>query len=135
MNDKILQAKLDMRRLIKSKDLTRMEQYNLLKEVASELTELEKFILIKECKRNIDSVDRSKDTERLFTLFMTQITMMLTLLGICNKDVIFPADTFSRVGFAIYVIFVIVILAVSLLQRYRSNSMEMYQHMLDILEE
>jgi len=135
MNDKILQAKLDMRRLIKSKDLTRMEQYNLLKEVASELTELEKSILIKECKRNIDSSDRSKDTERLFTLFMTQITMMLTLLGICSKDVIFSAETFSRVGIAIYVIFVIVILAVSLLQRYRSSSMEMYQHMLDILEE
>lgn len=135
MDDKILQTKKEMKRVINTKGLTRLERYYLAKEKCKSLSEIEKNILIKECYRDYESYDRCKDATELITIFLTGLGLIMTLYqALAEKSVdLITAITSLALLATIYV--VCAILVVSWLQKFRSGNMNKTKYMLDILEE
>lgn len=133
MNDKILQIKKEMRRIIKVKDLTRMEKHELVKKASDSLSEKEKELLIKECYRDYEAYNRCKDVLEIVTVFLTGIGFFLTIYNTCAKEPA-PDAVLSLTGLIIvYLLFAIAI--VTWLLAYRTNNMHYTRYMLDVLEE
>lgn len=135
MGDKILQTKKEMKRIINSKGITRLERYNLAKEKCNVLSEIERKLLIKECRRDYESYDRSKDITELIIIFMTGLGLILTLLEAVADDAVLGISAFVSMGTFLVIYIALAILAVAWLQTYRSGNMNMIKYMLDILED
>lgn len=135
MADKILQVKKEMKRLIKAKELSRIERYELLEKKTEELDKKEMRILINECKRDYQSYDRSDDIKELITISLTAMGMIITILGIFLEDRVMEFFQFKSIMVYTVIVVVIILLGFSKWQSYRSNCMNTTTFMLDILEE
>ena len=134
MEDKILQVKNEMKRIASAKDLTRLEQHDLMKDKSGVLSEGEKRILIKECYRDYESCDRIKDVTELITIFLTGLTLILTLVGSFAKDT-FSEKALLYMLVLIVIYIVLAIIMVTWLQIYRSRNMNREKYVIDVLEE
>lgn len=134
MEDKILQAKKEMERIIKIKSLTRLERYDLTTEKTKLLDEKSMSILLEECKRDYESCQSSKEVKDYITIFLTGIGLLFTLLGIFLKDKVMEISQFGSlmIFVAAYVIFSVVIL--SWIHHYKSSRMNISKYMFDILD-
>lgn len=134
MEDKILQAKKEMERIIKIKSLTRLERYDLTTEKTKLLDEESMSILLEECKRDYESCQSSKEVKDYITIFLTGIGLLFTLLGIFLKDKVMEISQFGSlmIFVAAYVIFSVVIL--SWIHHYKSSRMNISKYMFDILD-
>nr|DAG72592.1 MAG TPA: hypothetical protein [Caudoviricetes sp.] len=137
MDDKILRTKKEMKLIIKEKNLTRLEKYNLLRSKVCLLPEIERNILLKECKRDLDFCDDFQDVERLINVIISGVGLILALLGIILKDKIelIPVqDIISLlVEVGIFVIFIILFFAG--VQLVKSKKRYILKHLIDVLEE
>ena len=135
MEDKILQIKKEMKRLIKAKELSRIERYELLEKKTEDLDEKEMRILINECKRDYQSYDRSDDIKELITISLTGIGMIITILGIFLKDKVMEFFQFASIMGDTIIFLSIILLGFAMWQSHRSNGMHTTTFMLNVLEE
>lgn len=135
MYDKILQTKKEMRTVIKSSGMTRIEKYNLVKSKCNMLSDCERKILIKECRRDYESYDRSQDIKELITISIAGIGLLVTLIGIIVKDLEIIAEQNNTLilNIGVFVLLYIFILAFS--QIWRSRNMYITKYMIDVLED
>lgn len=135
MDDKILKVKKEMKSVIKSKGMTRLEKYNLLRERRNSLSKKERKILLRECRRDYEIWDRFQDIKELITVCLTGLGLIFTVVGILFKDSIGSHIQFYSllVMTGIYVCFSILVLMIA--QLWRDNSMNVTRQMIDILEE
>lgn len=135
MADKILEAKNDIRRIIKNKGLTRIEKCNLVKEKSAVLDEEELKILLKEYHRDYASYDRFKDLKEVISMLLTALGMLVAVCGISFNGIEFGADMFGMLILYIVVYTVIAVWSVTGIQTFRSKNMNNLQYILDILED
>lgn len=133
MEDKIIQMKNEMARIIKVEGLTRLERYDLMKRQTKALNKKEMKILIDEYRRDYETYDRSKDTKELIAVGLTGIGLLITVLSIFQKRIEGSIHADSLL-LGVYVIIGIVVLSLSLLQANRSRKMDATRYILDILE-
>lgn len=135
MDDKILKVKKEMKSVIKSKGMTRLEKYNLLRERRNSLSKKERKILLRECRRDYEIWDRFQDIKELITVCLTGLGLIFTVVGILFKDSIGSYIQFYSllVMTGIYVCLSILVLMIA--QLWRDNSMNVTRQMIDILEE
>jgi hypothetical protein len=134
MDDKILNVKKEMKKIIKSNGITRLDKYNLLKQKSNTLSEIERKLLLNECKRDYESYERIKDIKEIITVFLTGLGLILTIANVYFKDTyVFTQFEELLILVATYVVFSIIIL--SLTQNYRGRGMDISKQMIDILEE
>ncbi len=134
MEDKILQIKKAMKSVIKSKGLTRLEKYNLVKEKSRVLSESEQDILLKECRRDYESYDRAQDIKELITICLTGIGMLITVFGIFFKEKVLSFYQFSTLIVMVCILVSLSILILSAIQSWRSSNLWITKYMIDILE-
>lgn len=134
MDDKILNVKKEMKKIIKSNGITRLDKYNLLKQKSNTLSEIERKLLLNDCKRDYESYERIKDIKEIITVFLTGLGLILTIANVYFKDTyVFTQFEELLILVATYVVFSIIIL--SLTQNYRGRGMDISKQMIDILEE
>lgn len=135
MEDKILQTKKAMIRIVKAKGLTRLDKYNLLKEKSNILSEKEKKILLMECRMDYEVSDEIKGIKDIVTVFLTGSGMFLTVFGVFYKG-----ETAKNLQFATLIICILgyIVVAIAILLRiylYRINTISRIKYLIDILEE
>ena len=133
MSDKILQVKKEMKRIVKTKGLTRFERYDLLECKTKALNEREMKILIDECKRDYETYNRSKDMTRLITDSLTGIGVLIAAVGICSNRI--PELIQDELVLFTYIIICVSLVVIPLLHIYGSGNMNATRYMMDILEE
>lgn len=133
--DKILQTKKAMRSIIKTKEKTRIEKYNLVKEKRDDLSKFEQEILLKECRRDYESYDRVKEIKDLITIYLTGVGMFVTIFGIFFSDKIINLSQFSSILTMVGIAVIISVLVVYYIQSWSSNNLCITKYMIDILED
>lgn len=133
MDDKIFQVKKDINRIVRCKDLNRMETYDLVRQKVENLSEVEIEILLKEYHRDYGSYDRYKELKDIISIFLTGIGLILTLIGIFFKEVEVSRIIYNQLLLFVgcYVLGSIALLSV--IQTYRSQNMRWLQYVFDIL--
>ncbi len=133
MNDKIIETKREIRRIINDTKLKRVEKYNLVKNKASQLNELEYKILFKEYIRDYKTFDRLKEIKDIISMFLTGIGLIFTICGSFFIETL----SFEMVGGLLGMVTIYIFCAIILLwliQVRRTSSMNKIQFILDILE-
>ena len=133
MDDKIIETKREIRRIISDTKLKRVEKYNLVKNKASQLNELEYNILLKEYKRDYKTFDRLKEIKDIISMFLTGIGLIFTICGSFFIETL----SFEMVGGLLGMVAIYVFCAIMLLwliQVRRTSSMNKIQFILDIIE-
>lgn len=114
MDDKILNVKKEMKKIIKSNGITRLDKYNLLKQKSNTLSEIERKLLLNECKRDYESYERIKDIKEIITVFLTGLGLILTIANVYFKDTyVFTQFEELLILVATYVVFSIIILSLT----------------------
>lgn len=134
MPDNILKVKKEMKKIIKSKGITRLEKDELLRKRSQSLSKKERRILLNECRRDYETWSRFRDVKELITVFLTGMGLLITLFGILNKDSIERYTDFQAMVAmtTIYICISVVLLTFS--QVISSTKLDTSQQMIDILE-
>ena len=135
MDDKILDVKIEMMRIAKMKDLSRMERYELAKRRSERLSESERRLLIEECQRDYESYDRIGDIRELFTFFFAGISMILSVFAIFanNKDV--SVESLASMLLMLLLFVVVTIAVIAGIQIWRGSGLNITKYMIDVLKD
>ena len=127
MTDNILKVKKEMKKIIKSKGITRLEKDELL-------SKKERRILLNECRRDYETWSRFRDVKELITVFLTGMGLLITLFGILNKDSIERYTDFQAMVAMTTIYICISVFVLTFAQVFSSARLDISQQMIDILE-
>lgn len=134
MNDKIIEIKIEIRRIMGDSNLNCIEKYDLIKGKVELLNEKEYKILLKEYKRDYKTYDRIKDIKDVLSMFLTGTGLLITIGTSIIKEQLEVVIT-NGIFFSVIAVYVVLaIVALALIQSWRTFNMNRIQHVLDILE-
>lgn len=135
MDDRILQVKKEINRIVKAKGLIRIEQYRLVKEKSRMLSEKELSLLIREYYREYDSWKRFKDIQELVTVSLTGFGLLIAVAGLYFGDNIeFSANQFIEMILLVGIMIIFFVVIVGITQLKKNKNMGRIKYIIDILE-
>lgn len=135
MTDKVVKIKKEMKGIIKSRGISRVEKYNLLKKKAENLSKKERKILINECKRDYESFHRLRDLKDTIMIFVSALGMILSVGGILFEEKLLDYTQFSSIFLTITLYIGGAVLAITFIHVFSSDHIDISKQMIDILEE
>lgn len=135
MEDKILKVKEEMKRVINTKKLTRLERYDLTKKQCEKLSEKELRLLIKECERNYKFYERVANIKEVVTILLTGIGLFITLDGFLVQEQGIETSHFVSLGAYITIYLVLAVILLTWILSYSNSNMNITRYMLDVLED
>lgn len=135
MTDKVVKIKKEMKGIIKSRGISRVEKYNLLKKKAENLSKKERKILINECKRDYESFHRLRDLKDTIMIFVSALGMILSVGGILFEEKLLDYTQFSSIFLTITLYIGGAVLAITFIHVFSRDHIDISKQMIDILEE
>lgn len=135
MEDKITKVKKDIKCIINTGGLVRVEKSCLVKARFNALSKTERQILLKEYRRDYETYNRTQDIKEIVSVGLTSIGMLIALFGILFQDRVIEVWRHDRIVCNTILFVVFSILSVTGIQIFRSSNMNKIKHILDILEE
>lgn len=134
MADNILKVKNEMKKVIKSNGITRLEKDKLLRKRKRSLSKKERKILLNECRREYETWNRFRDIKELITAFLSGIGLLIALFEILNKDSIERCIDFQSIAVMTTIYICISVFVLTFAQVFSSARLDISQQMIDILE-
>lgn len=134
MADNILKVKNEMKKVIKSNGITRLEKDKLLRKRKHSLSKKERKILLNECRRDYETWNRFRDIKELITAFLSGIGLLIALFEILNKDSIERCIDFQSIVVMTTIYICISVFVLTFAQVFSSARLDISQQMIDILE-
>lgn len=134
MKDNILKVKKEMKKIIKSKGIARLEKDKLLRKRSQSLSKKERRILLNECRRDYETWSRFRDVKELITVFLTGMGLLITLFEVLNKDSIERYIDFQSIVVMTTIYICISVFMLTFAQVFSSARLDISQQMIDILE-
>lgn len=135
MYDKISEVKHNMKKIIKTRGMTRTEKYSQIQQLNQNLSSTEQDILVKELCRDCDNYSTFSDIKDLITIGLMGFTLLISIrsLWVDTNGIEFSDYVSSLIIIMILVIFCI--FAFTLTTILKNHLKKISKYLLDILED
>lgn len=135
MEDKILQVKEKMKRISNTKNLTKLERYDLTKKQCENLNKKELDLLVKECQRDYKAFESIESLKEGGTILLTGIGLFITSSGDYGQEANMSVLRDVSLGVIILIYVIAALFLLIWVLAYSIVNKKITSFMIDVLEE